>query len=100
MVKRCLTISRMIIWKRAKYYSLARDRRQSCLEGLHWMRHVTFDENRYQVRIGASPQFMAVLCNVTTSLTRIAANPSVTAALNHHAAHPREALALSRDPSQ
>ena len=62
--------------------------------GLHWVRDVTFDEDRSQVRTRAGPQVMAALRNLAISLIRRAGHANIAAALRRHAAHPWEALAL------
>lgn len=61
---------------------------------VHWVRDVTFDEDRCQVRSGAAPQVLAALRNITISLLRLAGKPNIAAALRRHAAHQAEALAL------
>lgn len=61
---------------------------------VHWVRDVTMDEDRSQVRTGAAPQVMAALRNMTISLLRLAGKPNIAAALRRQAAHPKEALAL------
>lgn len=61
---------------------------------VHWVRDVSFDEDRCQVRTGAAPQVMAALRNLTISLLRLAGHRNIAAALRRHAARPREALAL------
>lgn len=61
---------------------------------LHWVRDVTFDEDRCQVRMGAAPQVMAALRNMAISLIRHAGHKNIAAALRRHAAHPHEAIAL------
>jgi predicted transposase YbfD/YdcC len=61
---------------------------------VHWVRHVTLDEDRCQIRTGAAPQVMAALRNMTISLLRLAGKPNIAAALRRHAAHPSEALTL------
>lgn len=61
---------------------------------VHWVRDVTMDEDRSQVRTGAAPQVMAALRNMTIGLLRMADKPNIAAALRRHAAHPKEALAL------
>lgn len=38
---------------------------------LHWVRDVTFDEDRSQVRAGRAPQVMAAFRNVAISLLRL-----------------------------
>lgn len=60
---------------------------------LHWVRDVTFDEDRSQVRVGRIPQVMAVLRNVAISLLRIWGAESIAAATRRYAARPALALA-------
>ena len=60
----------------------------------HWVRDVTFDEDRCQVRTGSAPQVMAALRNMAISLLRLARKPNIAEALRRNAAHPDEALAL------
>ena len=61
---------------------------------VHWVRDVTFDEDRCQIRTASAPQVMAALRNLTTTLVRWAGHSNVAAALRRHAAHLSEALAL------
>jgi len=61
---------------------------------LHWVRDVTFDEDRSQVRTGAAPQVMATLRNVVISLLRLAGWTNIAHGLRHHAADQRRPLAL------
>ena len=61
---------------------------------LHWVRDVTFDEDRCQIRSGAAPQVMAALRNAVIGLFRGAGAPNIAAALRTHAAHPQRAIAL------
>lgn len=61
---------------------------------VHWVRDVTFDEDRCQVRSGSAPQVLAALRNLVISLVRGAGHTNVAAALRRHAVHPSEALAL------
>lgn len=61
---------------------------------VHWVRDVTFDEDRSQVRTGNSPQVMAAFRNLTSTLVRWSGHTNVAAALRRHAAHVSEALAL------
>jgi len=51
---------------------------------LHWVRDVTFDEDRHQLRIGAGPQVMATLRNTAISILRLAGWDSIAAGLRHH----------------
>ena len=61
---------------------------------LHWVRDVTFDEDRSRVRTGTGPQVMATLRNLAISLLRIAGWTNIAHALRHHAADNRRPLAL------
>ena len=60
---------------------------------LHWVRDVTFDEDRSQVRSGNAPQVMAALRNIAISLLRLRQTTNIAAALRRYAAQP--ALAFS-----
>lgn len=61
---------------------------------LHWVRDVTLDEDRSQVRSGSGPQVMAAFRNLTIGLLRLAGHRNIAASLRRNAAHPTEALAL------
>lgn len=50
---------------------------------LHWVRDVTFDEDRSQIRRGAGPQVMATVRNLAISLLRLAGAPLIAPALRH-----------------
>ena len=63
---------------------------------LHWVRDVTFDEDRSQIRTGAAPQVMATLRNVAISLLRLAGWTNIAHALRHHARDPNRVLTLLR----
>jgi len=60
----------------------------------HWVRDVTFDEDRSQIRSGAAPQVMAAVRNLTLALLRRAGAPNIAAALRTYAARPAAAVAL------
>jgi len=60
---------------------------------LHWVRDVTFDEDRSQVRAGHIAQVMAVLRNVAISLLRLSGAENIAAACRRYAARPALALA-------
>jgi predicted transposase YbfD/YdcC len=60
----------------------------------HWVRDVTFDEDRSQVRTGNIPHVMAALRNTAIGLMRRAGESNIAAACRRFAAKPREALAL------
>jgi len=64
----------------------------------HWVRDVTFDEDRSQVRCGAIPQVMAALRNTTLGLLRATGATNIAAAGRHYAAQPKAALALITTP--
>jgi predicted transposase YbfD/YdcC len=61
---------------------------------LHWVRDVTFDEDRSQIRAGAAPQVMATLRNLAISLLRLDGWTNIAHALRHHAADSRRPMAL------
>lgn len=51
---------------------LSLNRGHWCIENkLHWVRDVTFDEDRSQVRVGQGPRVMATLRNIAISLFRL-----------------------------
>jgi predicted transposase YbfD/YdcC len=60
---------------------------------LHWVRDVTFDEDRSQVRAGHAPQVMATLRNIAISLLRLCGAQNIAAACRRYAAQPALALA-------
>lgn len=59
---------------------------------LHWIRDVTYDEDRSQVRTGALPRVMASLRNTALNLLRLSNVPNITAATRHHARNPERAI--------
>lgn len=61
---------------------------------LHWVRDVTFDEDRSQVRTGNAPRVMAALRSTVIGLLRLDGWDNIAAALRHHARHPDDALRL------
>lgn len=61
---------------------------------LHWVRDVTFAEDRSQVRSGAAPQVCAGLRNLVIALLRRRGAPNIAAALRTFSGRPRQALAL------
>jgi predicted transposase YbfD/YdcC len=60
----------------------------------HWVRDVTFDEDRSQVRTGAGPHVMATLRNTAISLLRLAGATNIAASLRHHARDPDRPINL------
>jgi len=61
---------------------------------LHWVRDVTFDEDRSQVRTGARAQVMAALRNLAIGLLRRAGARNIAAALRHCARYAEKTLRL------
>ncbi|MEO3936698.1 ISAs1 family transposase [Dermatophilaceae bacterium Soc4.6] len=59
---------------------------------LHWVRDVSFDEDRSQVRTGHTPRVMATLRNTAISLLRLTGWNNIAQALRHHARDPERAL--------
>jgi hypothetical protein len=64
----------------------------------HWVRDVTFDEDRSTVRTGSIPQVMAAMRNAVVSLMRLAGHKNLAAATRSHAANARSAVALVLEP--
>lgn len=60
----------------------------------HWVRDVTFDEDRSQVRGGNMPQVLAALRTTAIGLLRQAGYTNIAAACRRLAAQPAQALAL------
>ena len=60
----------------------------------HWVRDVTFDEDRSQVRCGNIPQVMAALRNTVIGLMRWAGYTNMAAACRRFAAQPTAGLHL------
>jgi predicted transposase YbfD/YdcC len=66
----------------------------------HWVRDVTYDEDRSQVRCGSIPQIMAALRNLVIGLMRTAGETNIAAAGRRFAAQPWAALALIGIPAR
>jgi predicted transposase YbfD/YdcC len=60
----------------------------------HWVRDVTYDEDRCQIRTGTGPQVMATLRNAAIGALRLAGITNIAAANRHHARHANRPLAL------
>lgn len=58
----------------------------------HWVRDVTFDEDRSQVRTRQAPRMMAILRNLATGLIRMLGFRWVPQGLRHFARRPTLAL--------
>jgi predicted transposase YbfD/YdcC len=62
------------------------------IEALHWIRDVSFDEDRSQVRTSNGPQVMAALRNLVITALRLAGITNIAKALRHHARDPHRPL--------
>ena len=62
--------------------------------GLHWVRDMTFDEDRSRVRTGSGPQVMATLRNLAITLLRLAGAKSIAVATRQCALRPSIAFRL------
>jgi predicted transposase YbfD/YdcC len=61
---------------------------------LHWVRDVTFDEDRSQVRTGNATRVMATIPNTAISLLRRAGWTNIAEATRHHARDPQRPINL------
>jgi len=61
---------------------------------LHWVRDVTFDEDRSQVRVGVGPRVMATLRNLAIGLLRLAGETNIARGLRWASRSPARTLAL------
>lgn len=69
-------------------------RRHWRIEAMHWIRDVTFDEDRSQVRCGHIAEVMAATRNLAIARLRLAGETNIAAACRRLAAQPWAALAL------
>ena len=61
---------------------------------LHWVRDVTYQEDKSLVRTGNAPRVMASLRSLAISLLRLDGQTSIAAASRHHARDPQRTLQL------
>ena len=61
---------------------------------LHWVRDVTYQEDKSLVRTGNAPRVMASLRSLAISLLRLDGQASIAAANRHHARDPQRTLKL------
>jgi predicted transposase YbfD/YdcC len=61
---------------------------------LHWVRDVTYQEDKSLVRTGNAPRVMASLRSLAISLLRLDGHSNIAAANRHHARDPQRALRL------
>ena len=60
----------------------------------HYVRDVTFQEDRSQFRCGQGPQIMAALRNLAITLIHRQGSSQIAATRRHFASHPRQAFRL------
>ena len=78
--------------------SAAWARRHSHIENkLHWVRDVTYQEDKSLVRTGNAPRVMASLRGLAISLLRIDGHSNIAAANRHHARDPQRTLKLLQE---
>ena len=70
--------------------------------GLHYVRDVSFGEDRSRLRAGSAPQIMAALRNLAITLIHRRGSSQIAASRRHFASHPHQAfsLLLQRRPAQ
>jgi predicted transposase YbfD/YdcC len=61
---------------------------------LHWVRDVTYQEDKSKVRTGNAPRVMASLRSLAISLLRLDGHTNIAAANRHHARDPQRTLHL------
>jgi predicted transposase YbfD/YdcC len=61
---------------------------------LHWVRDVTYQEDKSLVRTGNAPRVMATLRSLAISLLRLDGHDNIAAANRHHARDPQRTLRL------
>lgn len=62
---------------------------------LHWVRDVTYDEDRSQIRTGNGPRVMAAIRNLAISIHRLAGATNIAAATRHAMRNPEHARTLT-----
>ena len=61
---------------------------------LHWVRDVTYQEDKWLVRTGNAPRVMASLRSLAISILRLDGHINIAAANRHHARDPQRTLKL------
>lgn len=61
---------------------------------LHWVRDVTYAEDKSLVRTGNAPRVMVTLRSLAISLIRLDGRTNIAAANRHHAPDPQRTLTL------
>jgi predicted transposase YbfD/YdcC len=62
------------------------------IESLHWIRDVTFGEDKCQVKVGHAPQNLAAFRNAAISLLRVTGHPEIAASLRGFSYQPLKLL--------
>ena len=62
--------------------------------GLHWVRDVTFDEDRSHIRTGNGPRVMASIRNLAISILRLTGTTNIAQGQRHHARDPLRPVTL------
>jgi predicted transposase YbfD/YdcC len=62
------------------------------IESLHWVRDVSFGEDKCQVKVGHAPQNLAAFRNAAISLLRLAGRKEIAATLRDFAYRPLKLL--------
>lgn len=74
-------------------------RQHWCIENRsHWVRDVTFDEDRSQLCVGYTHQVMAAIRNLAITLLRTAGFSNIASDVRYCAAQSRAALRLVSEP--
>ena len=63
---------------------------------LHWVRDVTYQEDKSLVRTGNTPRVMATLRSLAISLLRLDGHKNIARANRHHARDPQRTVKLLR----
>lgn len=61
---------------------------------LHWVRDVTYDEDRSQARTGNGPRVMASLRNLAITATRLTGVTNIAASIRYQARRPDRPLQM------
>lgn len=61
---------------------------------LHWVRDVTYDEDRSQTQTGQAPRVMATIRSTAIGLLRLAGYTNIPQAHRHHARNPQRPAKL------
>jgi len=69
------------------------------IESLHWVRDVTFDEDRSQLRKGSAPQILAGLRNLAIGALHIAGRTKIAASLRWISRDPTRVLNILGQPT-